>query len=55
MYDLKLGQNGHLVKKINQNNNVPFMPHACSQSRHLLLVNADILIKLNLLKSYALK
>jgi hypothetical protein len=52
MYDLTFGQNGQLSLKTNQNNHVSFMPHAFSQNGHILLVNVDILIKLNLLKNH---
>jgi len=43
MYDLTLGQNGHISLKTNQKNHVFSCP--------MFLIKIDILIKLNLLKN----
>jgi hypothetical protein len=40
-----------LINKTNQKNHVYFIPHAFSEN---ILVNAHILVKLNLLKSHDL-
>jgi hypothetical protein len=54
MYNFTLGQNDNFSQK-NQpgKNHVPFMPHALIKT-NILLVNVDILVKLNLLKNHDL-
>jgi hypothetical protein len=34
MYNLTLGQNGHLVKITNQNNHMSFIPHAFKKNKN---------------------
>jgi hypothetical protein len=53
MYDLTFGQNYHFNKKNQPKNHVSFMPHVFIKA-YILLVNVNILVKLNLLKTHDL-